>query len=89
MNNNQRKPSLDYIRELSDRIIKLRESLRKSGISDSEIEQRLRKMEESEKPFQANRDRTVSLALQAYALMATSADRGAVRDISNIGVINA
>lgn len=39
MNNNQRKPNLDYIRELSDKIIKLRESLRKSGISGSEIDQ--------------------------------------------------
>ena len=57
-------------------------------ISDSEIEQRMQQMESRDKPFQANRDRTVSLALQAYALMATSADRGAVRDISNIGVID-
>jgi dihydroxy-acid dehydratase len=30
------------------------------------------------------RDRQVSAALQAYAAMTTSADRGAVRDISQI-----
>jgi dihydroxy-acid dehydratase len=32
--------------------------------------------------FRPNRDRTVSLALKAYALMTTSASRGAVRDLS-------
>jgi dihydroxy-acid dehydratase len=32
-----------------------------------------------------NRERHVSLALQAYALMTTSASRGAVRDISQLG----
>jgi dihydroxy-acid dehydratase len=32
----------------------------------------------------ANRERVVSQALQAYAALATSADRGAVRDISQI-----
>ncbi|MEV6318521.1 dihydroxy-acid dehydratase [Streptomyces sp. NPDC051776] len=32
-----------------------------------------------------NRDRKVSQALRAYAAMATSADRGAVRDISKLG----
>ena len=31
-----------------------------------------------------SRDRLVSQALQAYALMTTSADRGAVRDLSQI-----
>jgi len=35
------------------------------------------------KPAQL-RDRQVSLALKAYALMATSADRGAVRDLSHL-----
>ncbi|MCF0223583.1 MAG: hypothetical protein HUK20_04875, partial [Fibrobacter sp.] len=33
-----------------------------------------------------SRDRVVSKALQAYAAMATSADKGAVRDLSLIGV---
>jgi len=32
------------------------------------------------------RDRKVSRALQAYAAMASSADKGAVRDLSLIGV---
>ena len=32
----------------------------------------------------ADRERKVSVALQAYALMATSADRGAVRDLSQL-----
>jgi len=33
-----------------------------------------------------HRDRIVSKALQAYAAMASSADKGAVRDLSLIGV---
>jgi dihydroxy-acid dehydratase len=33
----------------------------------------------------ANRDRKVSAALRAYAAMATSADKGAVRDVSKLG----
>ena len=32
-----------------------------------------------------NRDRQVSAALRAYAAMATSADRGAVRDVDRLG----
>ncbi|MBT2481191.1 dihydroxy-acid dehydratase [Streptomyces sp. ISL-94] len=32
-----------------------------------------------------NRERTVSAALRAYAAMATSADKGAVRDVSRLG----
>jgi dihydroxy-acid dehydratase len=35
--------------------------------------------------FRPNRDRYVSTALQAYALMTTSAARGAVRDLSQLG----
>ncbi len=35
--------------------------------------------------WRPNRDRTVSLALQAYALMATSAAQGAVRDLGRLG----
>jgi dihydroxy-acid dehydratase len=34
--------------------------------------------------FRPNRDRTVSQALKAYALMTTSASRGAVRDLSQL-----
>jgi dihydroxy-acid dehydratase len=55
-------------------------------ISDTELEARRKKMEargdKAWKPLQ--RERTVSQALQAYAMMATSADRGAVRDISQL-----
>nr|BBJ52772.1 hypothetical protein SAVMC3_54010 [Streptomyces avermitilis] len=32
-----------------------------------------------------NRERKVSAALRAYAAMATSADKGAVRDVSKLG----
>ncbi len=53
-------------------------------ISDDEIANRQQAMLESKAPYQANRDREVSLALQAYAMMATSADCGAVRDINLI-----
>jgi dihydroxy-acid dehydratase len=34
--------------------------------------------------YRPNRDRTVSLALKAYALMTTSASRGAVRDLTQL-----
>jgi len=53
-------------------------------LSDADIEQRRQQMEQSPTAYQAKRERQVSLALQAYALMATSADRGAVRDISQV-----
>lgn len=53
-------------------------------VSDDVLKQRREKMEakgaDAWKPV--NRDRKVSKALQMYAAMATSADRGAVRDIS-------
>jgi len=55
-------------------------------ISDTDLAERRRKMEargeNAWKPL--NRDRLVSKSLQAYAAMATSADRGAVRDINQI-----
>jgi len=57
-------------------------------VSDAELETRVSKMLQSKHPYQADRERTVSQALQAYALMATSADRGAVRDISQLQSIN-
>ncbi len=34
--------------------------------------------------WKPNRDRTVSLALQAYAALTTSAARGAVRDVTQL-----
>ncbi|MCU1678768.1 MAG: dihydroxy-acid dehydratase, partial [Frankiales bacterium] len=50
------------------------------AISDSELELRRDKMNASERPWQpVQRDRYVSPALRAYASMATSADKGAVR----------
>jgi dihydroxy-acid dehydratase len=55
-------------------------------ISDSELAQRRAAMEAKGKDAwkPVNRQRYVSQALQAYAAMATSADRGAVRDISQL-----
>ena len=55
-------------------------------ISDSELAARRRAMEakgaDAWRPL--GRQRTVSAALKAYAAMTTSADRGAVRDVSQI-----
>lgn len=55
-------------------------------VSDAELAERRRKMEaKGEMAWRpAKRDRVVSKALQAYAVMATSADRGAVRDIAQL-----
>ncbi len=56
------------------------------AISDEELAQR--RAEEDERGEDAwtprERDRTVSTALQAYAALTTSADRGAVRDLSQL-----
>ncbi|WP_340678020.1 dihydroxy-acid dehydratase [Paraglaciecola sp.] len=50
-------------------------------ISDAELQTRRENMEQSAKPWKpATRQRKVSLALKAYALLATSADKGAVRN---------
>ncbi len=50
------------------------------AVSDAELAARRQAMEARERPWQPeNRQRTVSRALQAYALLATSADTGAVR----------
>lgn len=56
------------------------------GLSDAELSERRKKMESREKDAwkPLHRDRVVSKALQAYGLMASSADKGAVRDIDNI-----
>ena len=58
------------------------------AVADTELAKR-RAAEEAKgaqawKPGQ--RQRVVSKALQAYALMATSADKGAVRDLSQLTV---
>jgi dihydroxy-acid dehydratase len=55
-------------------------------VSEHDLEQRRQAMEAREgSAWRPNRDRHVSQALQAYARMATSAARGAVRDIAQLG----
>ncbi len=56
------------------------------AVSDEELARRRSAMDaRGDKAWMpANRERVVSQALQAYAALATSADRGAVRDISQI-----
>ena len=56
------------------------------AIPDTELAQRRAAMEaKGDKAWQPeSRERVVSAALQAYALMTTSADKGAVRDVSQI-----
>lgn len=50
-------------------------------ISDDELEARRQRMQQGAKPWKpVSRQRKVSLALKAYALLATSADKGAVRN---------
>ena len=58
------------------------------GVTDAELAIRRQAMlAKGDKAFKpAHRDRYVSTALKAYAAMATSADKGAVRDLSLIGV---
>jgi dihydroxy-acid dehydratase len=54
-------------------------------ISAQVLQTRREKMDASEKPWKpVYRVRKVSLALKAYALLATSADKGAVRDASKL-----
>lgn len=54
-------------------------------ISDQELAERREAMNNSDKPWQpATRVRPVSTALKTYALLATSADKGAVRDTSKL-----
>ncbi|MBF6329215.1 dihydroxy-acid dehydratase [Nocardia transvalensis] len=51
-------------------------------VSDEVLAGRRAKMEASERPWQpAHRDRPVTTALRAYAALATSADKGAVRRV--------
>lgn len=51
-------------------------------LDDEEIERRRQEMESREKPWHpTERKRTVTKALRAYARMATSADKGAVRQV--------
>jgi dihydroxy-acid dehydratase len=54
--------------------------------SDEELARRREAMEArgAQAWMPVGRERVVSLALQAYAALATSADRGAVRDLSQL-----
>ena len=55
------------------------------NVSDEELAKRRAAMEASATPWQPlNRQREVSFALKAYAMLATSADKGAVRDKSKL-----
>ena len=54
-------------------------------VSDDELSRRREAMLKRDKPFSpVDRQRTVSTALKVYAMMATSADQGAVRDLSKL-----
>ncbi|HEX6276884.1 MAG TPA: dihydroxy-acid dehydratase [Polyangiaceae bacterium] len=56
------------------------------ALDDATLAERRKAMEaRGSGAYRPNRDRSVSLALKAYALMATSAARGAVRDLSGLG----
>lgn len=50
-------------------------------VDDAELDARREKLEENGGYHPQNRERQVSAALRAYAAMATSADKGAVRDV--------
>ena len=51
-------------------------------VPETEIAERRAKMEASDQPWSpTTRTRTVTKALRAYASMATSADKGAVREV--------
>ncbi|GAA4854195.1 dihydroxy-acid dehydratase [Kitasatospora terrestris] len=54
-------------------------------VSFEELHERRLKLESEGGYRPKNRDRQVSAALKAYAAMATSADKGAVRDVSKLG----
>lgn len=56
------------------------------GLTDAELSERRKEMEaKGDKAWKpANRNRVVSKALEAYAAMASSADKGAVRDLNLI-----
>jgi dihydroxy-acid dehydratase len=55
------------------------------AISDEELAERRAKMEASDKPWRPkDRVREVSTSLKTFAALATSADKGAVRDVSKL-----
>ena len=53
----------------------------KLDVDEAELQKRREAMEASDNPWTPNRVREVSKALRAYAKMATSADKGAVRQV--------
>lgn len=54
-------------------------------VSDQTLQTRREQMDASDKPWKPkNRDRKVSLSLKNFAMLATSADKGAVRDASKL-----
>ena len=53
----------------------------KLDVDEAELDKRRKTMEASDTPWTPNRVREVSKALRAYAKMATSADKGAVRQV--------
>jgi dihydroxy-acid dehydratase len=53
-------------------------------VTDAELAERRERLEATTGYAPADRDRVVSPALRAYAAMATSADKGAVRDVARI-----
>lgn len=63
-------------------IIDVHERRLKLDVPDEEIAKRREEMESRDKPWTpTTRTRTVTKALRAYAAMATSADKGAVREV--------
>ena len=66
-------------------VIDIPNRVMKLDISDEELAARRAEMDASERPWQPeNRVRPISTALKTYALLATSADKGAVRDTSKL-----
>jgi dihydroxy-acid dehydratase len=53
-------------------------------VDDDELERRRARLLNAGGYAPKDRQRPVSLALRAYAAMATSADRGAVRDVESV-----
>src|ERR687891_1720899 len=63
-------------------LIDVKARLLEVQVADEVLAERRAKMDTSERPWQPkDRDRPVSKALRAYAALATSADRGAVRQV--------
>ena len=80
------RPCLDLVNTLRER---WSATPRELLVSPADLEQRRRTMEaRGPGAWRPNRDRNVSQALQAYARMATSAARGAVRDIGQLPPAN-